>query len=201
MPTLTSTTALPALTDFTGPVVFIPDPEGYVREVSGVLIVPHAYIVTATDGQLPEGTTIAPGAYTVTIGNSKPFKVSIDTGDGPYDLADCVVSGTVNPPASTRIHGNLTGRDAADQHPISAVTGLQDALDSKAGISTGAIRSYATLADLMEETGTPSGMALIRAMSALAMWWPESTETHDGVKWIKLDSYEETDEGRYEIVM
>lgn len=29
------------------------------------------------------------------------------------------------------IHGELEGRDADDQHPISAVTGLQDALDSK----------------------------------------------------------------------
>lgn len=30
-----------------------------------------------------------------------------------------------------RDHDELNGRDAADQHPISAITGLQDALDSK----------------------------------------------------------------------
>lgn len=31
----------------------------------------------------------------------------------------------------TTVHGDLTGRDASDQHPISAITGLQAALDAK----------------------------------------------------------------------
>lgn len=32
----------------------------------------------------------------------------------------------------TSVHGDLTGRSAADQHPIGAITGLQDALDALA---------------------------------------------------------------------
>ena len=33
----------------------------------------------------------------------------------------------------TSVHGDLTGRTAADQHPIGAITGLQAALDALAG--------------------------------------------------------------------
>lgn len=33
------------------------------------------------------------------------------------------------------VHGELTGREAADQHPIGAVTGLQAALDAKAAVA------------------------------------------------------------------
>lgn len=39
-------------------------------------------------------------------------------------------SATVNT-GGVRNHNSLTGRDADDQHPISAITGLQDDLDMK----------------------------------------------------------------------
>ena len=51
--------------------------------------------------------------------------------NGPASLGpDGKVPETQLPEISTD-HGNLTGRDAAGQHPIGAITGLQEALDGK----------------------------------------------------------------------
>ena len=56
----------------------------------------------------------------------------------PYGEGDTVEDGTViwtlkriGSGGGTTIHNNLTGRNSADAHPISAITGLQTALDGK----------------------------------------------------------------------
>jgi len=62
-------------------------------------------------------------------------------------------------PGGTTIHNNLTGRDAADSHPIGAVTGLQGALDGKLGVSASA--SYFNLSSAgnaaTRDVGTTAG--------------------------------------------
>lgn len=46
-------------------------------------------------------------------------------------LLDGEPSNVINVGRSINDHDRLINRDLADQHPISAITGLQDALDSK----------------------------------------------------------------------
>ena len=50
---------------------------------------------------------------------------------------DSLIDGQAQPVwvSTSKDHAQLINRDLPDQHPISAITGLQDALDSKIDIS------------------------------------------------------------------
>lgn len=67
---------------------------------------------------------------------------------GTYDGSkEVVVEIPENPPDSiTTAHSRLTGRDAADQHPIAAISGLQAALDRSKIVTTASGNSI-TLSD------------------------------------------------------
>ena len=57
--------------------------------------------------------------------------------------------------AGTYDHRDLQNRDAEDQHPIEAITGLQDSLDTKANVSDlAAVAFSGELADLTTNTVT-----------------------------------------------
>ena len=53
---------------------------------------------------------------------------------------------------SAGTHNDLTGRTAADQHPISAITGLQTVVDKVAGIDAGA---QVNVIETVKVNGTP----------------------------------------------
>jgi len=65
------------------------------------------------------------------------------------------VSGAIygqNPSATVQVggarnHNTLTGRDADDQHPISAITGLQEQLDEKVSAEELAPVAFSNLAE------------------------------------------------------
>ena len=52
------------------------------------------------------------------------------------DRVSIPLTASVGGAGGTGDHTKLKNRDAADQHPISAITGLQDALDEKAGLAS-----------------------------------------------------------------
>ena len=66
------------------------------------------------------------------------------TGKGDTDLTTAVQS-LISEPSGTSDHRQLTNRDAANQHPITAITGLQTALDGKADAADiPSLEGYAT---------------------------------------------------------
>jgi hypothetical protein len=86
------------------------------------------------------------------LGISVPTKVS--TPSAPV----------VPPTPAVTSHPDLTERDAEDQHPISAITGLQDALDAEVSARTSAVTAEAVAradydAYLLSLIGTGSGDA------------------------------------------
>lgn len=71
--------------------------------------------------------------------------VTITPNDGA-DTITIAASGGGGGGGGTSVHGDLTGRSVADQHPIGAITGLQAALDAKAD-DLGADDNYVTDAE------------------------------------------------------
>ena len=70
----------------------------------------------------------------------------------------------------TSVHGDLTGRSVADQHPIGAITGLQAALDAKAD-DLGADDNYVTDAEkvkLSNLSGTNTGDQTLPTWTTIA---------------------------------
>ena len=66
------------------------------------------------------------------------------TGKGDTDLTTAVQS-LISESGGTSDHRQLTNRDAANQHPITAITGLQTALDGKADAADiPSLEGYAT---------------------------------------------------------
>jgi hypothetical protein len=60
------------------------------------------------------------------------------------------------------VHNDIGGRDADDAHPISAVTGLQDALDNVGGGAVDSVdgrTGVVTLGDLYDAAGAAAGVA------------------------------------------
>ena len=67
-----------------------------------------------------------------------------ETGKGDTDLTAAVQS-LISESGGTSDHRQLTNRDAANQHPITAITGLQTALDGKADAADiPSLEGYAT---------------------------------------------------------
>ena len=65
--------------------------------------------------------------------NMAALNVVTDSGDGSLVLADNATY--VALPTVITDHSGLSGRDAADSHPISAITDLQSSLDAKANVA------------------------------------------------------------------
>ena len=67
-----------------------------------------------------------------------------ETGKNDTDLTTAVQS-LISESGGTSDHSQLTNRDAANQHPITAITGLQTALDGKADAADiPSLEGYAT---------------------------------------------------------
>ena len=60
--------------------------------------------------------------------------VQLSNGVDYYDLRQMSISGAAATASSVAAHIDLTGRDVADAHPASAITGLTEALENAAGI-------------------------------------------------------------------
>lgn len=60
------------------------------------------------------------------------------------------------------IHSNITGRDAADSHPMSAITGLSDALDNKVNKSeTSSVDNNTRIVEVPEDVDCFASVAMI----------------------------------------
>ena len=100
----------------------------------------------------------------------------IDTDTGVRKVGDGVTAWSSLPASGggggggTSVHGDLTGRSVADQHPVSAITGLQAALDGKAD-DLGADDNYVTDAEktkLANLSGTNTGDQTLPTWTTIA---------------------------------
>jgi len=115
---------------FTGKIKFIPDRR--LQLAYGVTMHSKAVEVEVTDGELD--VQLEPGRYFVVFGDgaTKPTAIFLpNDAVEPVDF-NTIVTGTSVTITGIIFHDDLLRRDDADQHPISAITGLQSALDSKA---------------------------------------------------------------------
>lgn len=89
----------------------------------------HAHDQYATKEDLEEVSVDVPVATYSTPGIVRPDGVTVHIeADGTLSA---VGGGTSGEGGGTSVHNELTGRNVPDAHPISAVTGLQDALNGK----------------------------------------------------------------------
>ena len=96
-------------------------------------------IITSEGGDLTSNTNGATTIKTTFVGgivvksilqipNTPP--TIVDDGFGAIYLGESGFDGTTPGGGSGTIHNNLTGRNLADAHPTSAITGLDNALNS-----------------------------------------------------------------------
>jgi hypothetical protein len=84
----------------------------------------------------------------------------------------------LDPPLNTGVHNDLTGRDAADTHPTSSITGLDAQLLPFDGTSTGVVPDPVTpIGNVLSDTGawvaqTPSGGGEANTYSTPALGEP-----------------------------
>ena len=196
MAVITGGPKLASLVGFTGTLKVIPIPAGSTRLAGGDWITSDELPMAVVGGVIESGFVLSAGAYLVRVPGSKPVEIEVPDDDDSHDIAGLITAGPENPPASPWVHGNLSGRGSADQHPIAAVTGLQDAIEAlETLVLAVGTRPYLTVAALQEETGTPAAMCFIDSLGLTCIWRPDSVATHDGVKWFKIDVITT---GRYE---
>lgn len=117
-------------TPYTGTVKFIPDRR--LRVQNDLTVTGAAVTTTVTDGAL--NVSLEPGRYAVLIEDkaTDPTVILVPSDQTQVNLDDIITGSSVEGWAGIALHDDLLGRDAADQHPINAITGLQSSLDSKA---------------------------------------------------------------------
>jgi len=124
------------------------------------------------------------GEYTIWHeGNAPLVNILDDSGDGSMYLAN---DGTYRGiPGGIDTHNALNGRDAADGHPIAAITGLQGALDGKAPSSHNHDSVYVKLdgSNNMTSSLTTPGIEFISVTGA------ENGSTSTFTYRINADSY------------
>lgn len=126
-----------------------------LNEKSGVIQNPSTYATAefATGDKVPEvntGIHIAPGekfTFSITESNKNAYVRFLglrDEDENPYVAVvnfNFGASTTGNGSSTDVKHGDLSGRDLSDQHPITAITGLKELLDTL--ITTADAKAYA----------------------------------------------------------
>jgi len=95
---------------------------------------------------MAEDSTILMGVRTEPIGNAPPGKVYVwvDSSGVVWTKDD---AGNIKSAVGVTVHNDLTGKNDADQHIISSVTGLQTSLDGKIDTTDGTAKNTFLLVD------------------------------------------------------
>lgn len=111
---------------------------GNKKEAEGAALVEISdLLLDSIDVLDPELCPIATVIWNTSDGNSNTVQSAIVSTEDGGDYVDWRASNTSRTGVSsvTVVHNDTTNRDAADAHPISAITNLQTSLDGKLGIT------------------------------------------------------------------
>jgi len=117
-------------TPYTGAVKFIPDRR--IRVMNDATVTGESVETQVTDGAL--AVDLEPGRYAMIVQDdvTRSSVILVPSDQAEVQLSDIITGAQVEGWGGIVLHDDLSGRDEADQHPISAITGLQSSLNVKA---------------------------------------------------------------------